>query len=78
MTVLISQDGYLIEEIDPEVSLEELEKVLEPAVLEYYENNNAQEFVVCIVEYWLLEFILMMQCHFFFLWLCVIFIADIT
>ncbi|XP_012934644.1 programmed cell death protein 4 [Aplysia californica] len=40
-----SEEEYLIEEIDPEVTLEELERLLEPAVLEYYENNNAQEFV---------------------------------
>lgn len=40
-----SEEEYTIEEIEPEVSLEELQKVLEPAVLEYYENNNPQEFV---------------------------------
>lgn len=40
------QEEYLIEETDPEVTLEELEQILEPAVLEYYENNNSQEFLV--------------------------------
>ncbi|GFS07527.1 programmed cell death protein 4 [Elysia marginata] len=40
-----SEEEYLIEEIDPEVTEEELQKVLEPAVLEYYENNSPQEFI---------------------------------
>lgn len=38
----------MIEEIDPEVTLEELEKVLEPAILEYYESNNSSEFIVSL------------------------------
>ena len=41
------QDEYLIEATEPEVTLEELEQILEPAILEYYENNNSQEFLVC-------------------------------
>uniref|UniRef100_A0A0B7A9Z6 Programmed cell death protein 4 n=1 Tax=Arion vulgaris TaxID=1028688 RepID=A0A0B7A9Z6_9EUPU len=45
-----SEDEYLIEEIDPEVSLQELEKVLEPSVLEYYENNNPGEFVASLLD----------------------------
>lgn len=45
-----SEDEYLIEATDPEVTEDELQKVLEPAVLEYYENNNAQEFVRSIED----------------------------
>uniref|UniRef100_A0A0B6YPD9 Programmed cell death protein 4 n=1 Tax=Arion vulgaris TaxID=1028688 RepID=A0A0B6YPD9_9EUPU len=45
-----SEDEYLIEESDPEVSLEELEKVLDPAVLEYYENNNPDEFLTSVSD----------------------------
>ncbi|GFO14546.1 programmed cell death protein 4 [Plakobranchus ocellatus] len=40
-----SEEEYLIEEIDPEVTEDELQKVLEPAVLEYYENNSPEEFI---------------------------------
>lgn len=45
-----SGEEYLIEEIDPEVSLEELEKVLEPAILEYYESNNTTEFMSSLAD----------------------------
>lgn len=40
-----SEEEYSIEAIEPEVTLQELERILEPAILEYYENNSPVEFL---------------------------------
>ncbi|XP_062577251.1 programmed cell death protein 4-like [Saccostrea cucullata] len=45
-----SEDEYVVDMIKPKISIEELNKILEPVLLEYYDNGNTEEVIRTINE----------------------------
>lgn len=48
ITLIFAQDEYVVDVIKPQIGLEELSKILEPVLLEYYDTGITEEVAVSI------------------------------
>ena len=48
ITLIFVQDEYVVDVIKPQIGLEELSKILEPVLLEYYDTGITEEVAVSI------------------------------